>query len=31
MLKSKLNKPWFYIESKADVTELMALKPMPSK
>jgi len=31
MLKSKLNKPCFYIESKADVTELMALRPMLSK
>lgn len=27
MLKSKLNKPCFYIESKADVTELMAIRP----
>jgi pyruvate dehydrogenase E2 component (dihydrolipoamide acetyltransferase) len=27
MLKSKLNKPCFYIESKADVTELLAIRP----
>jgi len=27
MLKSKLTKPSFYIESKADVTELMAIRP----
>ncbi|MHC4753149.1 MAG: 2-oxo acid dehydrogenase subunit E2, partial [Planctomycetota bacterium] len=27
MLKSKLSKPCFYIESKADVTELMAIRP----
>lgn len=27
MLQSKLNKPCFYIESKADVTELMGLRP----
>ena len=31
MLKSKLNKPCFYIESKADVTELMSLRPKLSK
>ncbi len=31
MLKSKLTKPCFYIESKADVTELMALRPVLSK
>ena len=31
MSKSKLNKPCFYIESKADVTELMALRPKLSK
>ncbi len=31
MLKSKLNKPCFYIESKADVTELMGLRPKLSK
>ncbi len=27
MLKSKLSKPCFYIESKADITELMAIRP----
>ena len=27
MLKAKLSKPCFYIESKADVTELMAIRP----
>ena len=27
MLKSKLSKPCFYLESKADVTELMAIRP----
>jgi pyruvate dehydrogenase E2 component (dihydrolipoamide acetyltransferase) len=27
MLKSKLSKPCFYIESKADITELMAVRP----
>ena len=27
MLKSKLNKPCFYICSKADITELMAMRP----
>ena len=27
MLKSKMSKPCFYIESKADVTELMKLRP----
>jgi len=27
MLKSKLNKPCFYICSKADITELMAIRP----
>jgi len=27
MLKSKLSKPCFYIESRADVTELMAIRP----
>ena len=27
MLKSKLSKPCFYIESKADITELMATRP----
>jgi pyruvate dehydrogenase E2 component (dihydrolipoamide acetyltransferase) len=27
MLESKLTKPCFYIESKADVTELMAIRP----
>ena len=27
MLQSKLTKPCFYVESKADVTELMALRP----
>jgi pyruvate dehydrogenase E2 component (dihydrolipoamide acetyltransferase) len=27
MLESKLSKPCFYIESKADVTELMAIRP----
>lgn len=27
MLKSKLSKPGFYLESKADVTELMSLRP----
>jgi len=27
MLRSKLTKPSFYIESKADVTELMAIRP----
>ena len=27
MLKSKRNKPCFYVESKADVTELMSLRP----
>jgi pyruvate dehydrogenase E2 component (dihydrolipoamide acetyltransferase) len=27
MLKSKLTKPCFYLESKADVTELMAIRP----
>lgn len=31
MLESKLGKPCFYIESKADVTELMALRPMLKK
>jgi len=31
MLKSKLSKPCFYIESKADVTELMALRLKLSK
>ena len=31
MLKSKLTKPCFYIESKADVTALMALRPVLSK
>ncbi len=31
MLKSKLSKPCFYIESKADVTELMSLRPRISK
>jgi pyruvate dehydrogenase E2 component (dihydrolipoamide acetyltransferase) len=31
MLKSKLNKPCFYLESKADVTELMGLRPRLSK
>jgi len=31
MLKSKLSKPCFYIESKADVTELMGLRPKLSK
>jgi len=31
MLKSKLTKPCFYIEAKADVTELMALRPGLSK
>jgi len=31
MLKSKLNKPCFYIESKADVTELMSLRPRLKK
>jgi pyruvate/2-oxoglutarate dehydrogenase complex dihydrolipoamide acyltransferase (E2) component len=31
MLKSKLTKPCFYIESKADVTDLMALRPGLSK
>lgn len=31
MLQSKLTKPCFYIESKADVTELMALRPVLSK
>ena len=31
MLKSKLTKPCFYIESKADVTELMSLRPRLSK
>lgn len=31
MAKSKLSKPCFYIESKADVTELMALRPKLSK
>jgi pyruvate dehydrogenase E2 component (dihydrolipoamide acetyltransferase) len=31
MLKSKLTKPCFYIESKADVTELMGLRPKLSK
>jgi len=31
MWTSKLNKPCFYIESKADVTELMALRPKLSK
>jgi pyruvate dehydrogenase E2 component (dihydrolipoamide acetyltransferase) len=31
MLKSKLSKPCFYIESKADVTELMGLRPRLSK
>ena len=31
MLKSKLSKPCFYIESKADVTELMSLRPRLSK
>ncbi len=27
MLKSKLSKPCFYVESKADITELMAIRP----
>jgi pyruvate dehydrogenase E2 component (dihydrolipoamide acetyltransferase) len=27
MLKSKLNKPCFYLASKADITELMAMRP----
>ena len=27
MLKSKLNKPCFYVGSKADITELMAIRP----
>ena len=27
MLKSKLSKPCFYVESRADVTELMAIRP----
>ena len=27
MMESKRNKPCFYIESKADVTELMAVRP----
>ena len=31
MLKSKLSKPCFYIESKADVTELMGLRPKLKK
>ena len=31
MLKSKLSKPCFYVESKADVTELMALRPKLGK
>lgn len=31
MLKSKQDKPCFYIESRADVTELMALRPKLSK
>ena len=31
MLKSKLSKPCFYIESKANVTELMALRPKLKK
>ena len=31
MLTSKLNKPCFYIESKADVTELMGLRPKLKK
>jgi len=31
MAKSKQSKPCFYIESKADVTELMALRPKLSK
>jgi pyruvate dehydrogenase E2 component (dihydrolipoamide acetyltransferase) len=31
MLKSKRNKPCFYIESKADITELMSLRPRLSK
>jgi len=31
MAKSKQDKPCFYIESKADVTELMALRPKLSK
>lgn len=31
MLTSKLTKPCFYIESRADVTELMALRPRLSK
>jgi len=31
MLKSKLTKPCFYIESKADVTELMAIRGKLSK
>jgi len=31
MLKSKLDKPCFYIESKADVTELMGLRPVLKK
>ena len=31
MLKSKLSKPCFYIESKADVTELIGLRPKLKK
>ncbi len=31
MLTSELNKPCFYLESKADVTELMALRPKIGK
>jgi len=31
MAKSKQSKPCFYIESKADITELMALRPKLSK
>ena len=31
MLQSKLSKPCFYIESKADVTELMGLRPKLKK
>jgi pyruvate dehydrogenase E2 component (dihydrolipoamide acetyltransferase) len=27
MLKAKLSKPCFYVESKADITELMAIRP----
>jgi pyruvate/2-oxoglutarate dehydrogenase complex dihydrolipoamide acyltransferase (E2) component len=31
MLKSKLTKPCFYIKSKADITELMAIRGKLSK